>query len=323
MAVTTRPEAQVTTMQTTVAGLQVSEMATARAVAARAEVESRYLMALQRPRDWALVRAKLMETCGDPDFASEAIYARPMGGGKDVTGLSIRFVEAALACLTNAFVNSTVVYEDEAARVIRVVATDLESNVTHSTELTVSKTVERARLDEGRTAIAERVNTRGRRTYIVQATDDELFLKQNNLTSKAIRNCGLRLIPAGLLAEAERMLRQGARKAAGKPDAVTRMVEAFAGLGVDQKQLEGYLERPLAGATQQQIADLRALYTALQDGELTWDELRAQNAAPPPADPHGVRQPERPYGEAAGEQDAAAPTQGVKREAARKARNDQ
>src|SRR5688500_14086726 len=74
-------------------GLQVSssaELATARAEAeARALVESRYVMALRRPRDWDQVRVNLMKEVERPGFAEVAWYRKPIGNG--VEGLSVRF----------------------------------------------------------------------------------------------------------------------------------------------------------------------------------------------------------------------------------------
>lgn len=296
-----RPDPAPLPVAATIGGMQVSDMAVSRAVATRAEIEARYQLALLRPRDMVAARTKLLALCENPDFAAEALYRKPVGK-RDVVGLSIRFVEAALQCLTNVFINSTIIAEDEEARIIRITATDLESNLTHATDVTIAKTVERSRIDAGRRVIGERINSRGRRTFLIAATEDEILLKANNLTSKAIRNAGLRLIPASILAEAERLVAKGAKTAAARPDAVVRMADAFAALGVGRQQLEGYLERPLDKATPDQIADLRQVYQAIVDGEMTWADLQSELTTPPAAEVEQAKAPladaREPYGEA-------------------------
>ena len=64
----------------------------------RAQVQARYLMARQNPRDWDLVRQRVLKDCDRPFFADAALYSKPMGNSK-VTGLSIRFAEAAQRAL--------------------------------------------------------------------------------------------------------------------------------------------------------------------------------------------------------------------------------
>lgn len=50
-------------------------------VAARAEVEARFLMAERHPRNWPTVRTRVLESCDRPRFAAGAMYAVPVGGG--------------------------------------------------------------------------------------------------------------------------------------------------------------------------------------------------------------------------------------------------
>src|SRR5689334_21167621 len=55
---------------------------TALAERARAEIESRYVMALRRPRDFHMARDRMLKECKRPGFAEVARYAKPVGGGK-------------------------------------------------------------------------------------------------------------------------------------------------------------------------------------------------------------------------------------------------
>ena len=71
----------------------VETTAGALAAQAKAAVEARYIMAMQRPRDWDQVRLSLLKECDRTNFAEVAIYRKPVGQG--IEGPSIRFAEAA------------------------------------------------------------------------------------------------------------------------------------------------------------------------------------------------------------------------------------
>src|SRR5215472_13374231 len=63
---------------------------------AQAEVAAAVQMALRHPRDWDVVRERLIKECKRPVFATGrepgkgAIYSKPVGNGT-IKGLSIRF----------------------------------------------------------------------------------------------------------------------------------------------------------------------------------------------------------------------------------------
>lgn len=135
---------------------------------AKAAVEARFVIALQRPRNWDDVRVKLLDECRRPAFAhnTSTYYRKPIGRG--VEGLGIRFVEVALRCLTNILVETMTLHDDETVRILRVSVTDLESNETFYRDVTIAKTVERAKpLEDGR-YFSVRTNSQGHKTYTVQ-----------------------------------------------------------------------------------------------------------------------------------------------------------
>ncbi|MDR9096213.1 hypothetical protein [Burkholderia multivorans] len=128
----------------------VETASTAVAAQSKAMVEARYIMAMQRPRNWDQVRQNLITECKRPSFAhnKSAYYRKPIGKG--VEGLGIRFVEVALRCMTNVLVETTMIFEDDVKEVHRVSVTDLESNLTYPLDVRVSKTVERSKpMDDG------------------------------------------------------------------------------------------------------------------------------------------------------------------------------
>lgn len=236
----------------------------------KAIVEARYKMALARPRDIDMVRQSMLKDARRPSFANVAIYHKPVGKG--VEGPSIRFVEAAIRNMTNILTETATVSEDDERRVIRVAVSDLETNTYFSQDVTVTKTVERAKLPQGEKPIRVRTNSYGKPVYILHGTDDDILNKQNALISKAVRTLGLRLIPGDLVDEALYYVRQTmAKQDAADPDAAkNRLIDAFAQLGVAVESLKDYVGHELSALDPNELQTLRAIYSAIKDGETSW-----------------------------------------------------
>ena len=262
-----------------VAAMSASENAAiAMAAQQKAMVEARYKMALARPRDIDKVRQNMLKDAKRPSFAAVAIYHKPVGKG--VEGPSIRFVEAAIRNMTNILTETATVSEDDERRVIRVAVSDLETNTYFSQDVTVTKTVERNKLPQGEKPIRVRTNSKGQPVYILHGTDDDILNKQNALISKAVRTLGLRLIPGDLVDEAIFYVRQTmATQDAQNPDAAkNRIIDAFAMLGVGVENLKEYLGHELSSITPNELQTLRALYSAIKDGETSWKAVMDDKA---------------------------------------------
>ncbi len=258
----------------------VETASTAVAAQAKAMVEARYVMAMQRPRNWDQVRQTLLRECRRPSFAhnKSAYYRKPIGQG--IEGLGIRFVEVALRCMTNVLVETTMIFEDESKEVHRVSVTDLESNLTYPLDVRVSKTVERSKpMDDG-SFISVRKNSYGKDVYTVPANDDDLLNKRAAQISKAIRTLGLRIIPGDMQDEAEDIIKSVRMdEAARDPDAERKKVaDAFAGIGVKVAELVAYLGHSLDSCSPTELVDLRGIYGAIKDGEATWKSVMDNKA---------------------------------------------
>ena len=236
----------------------------------QAEIQARYLLASQHPRDLDVVREKLLKECRRPSFADVARYRKPIGRG--VEGLSIRFAEAALRIMKNITITQSVVSEDDLSRKILVEVADVEELVSYGKTITIEKTVERNSVKDGDTVIRQRTGSRGQQVYIIAATEDDLLNKENALISKAIRTEGLRLIPGDVLDECERtILDTIRRKDAEDPDGAKRRIfDSFATIGVTVEQLKLYLGHDGTTLTPKELSDLRAIYSAIRDSETTW-----------------------------------------------------
>jgi hypothetical protein len=255
--------------------------ASAVAAIAQAEVQARCIMAMKNPRNWLSVRSEMKAECSREEFASNksVIYIKPIGGSS-VKGLGIRFVEMGLRCMKNVEANSSMLFESDTQRIVRVKVTDLESNITHFKDVLITKTVERRALGT-RKLIGTRKNTNGDTVFIVEATDDEVDVKEAAMVSKAMRTQGLRIIPGDLQDECKALIEKVRLGKAGKdPKAEQKNIaDAFSQVNVSVKQLEEYLGHPLGETQPQELVDLRGLYSSLDSGEITWREVMISKSA--------------------------------------------
>lgn len=263
------------------------------AVAARerAKIEAAYIMAERHPRSWDLVRVRLLAHCDRPGFAECARYRKPVGkkniNGQWVQqfaeGLSTRFAEVARQEMANTITESSVVYEDHLLRIVRASVIDLERNNIEAREFTVAKAVEkRGRQSkttgkweppEGRDIISERLNSEGIPVWLVSATEDEVRQRQNSEISKVTRDCSLRMVPKDIRDEAEaRCVATLADPKRTDPTAARkRLIDSFAQLNVMPDDLVTYIGGALDRISPAQLDELRGLYQAIRDGEISFN----------------------------------------------------
>jgi len=290
--------------------------ATAIAARATAIAQAKFVMAHRNPRNMDAVRVALLRACERPGFAGSltektfgaAWYRKPVGDG--VEGFSVRFAEEAIRALGNIDVQVVTIYDDARQRIVEVTVMDLEANISYPTSLPVEKTVERSKLGAGQVAIRTRVNSWGKPVYVVPATEDEVFTKQQSLVSKAIRNGALRLLPGDIQAECRARIlaiRQG--EVAKDPEGFRRrLLDSFAALNIFPAMVAEYLRHPVDTSTPAELDDLRGLYLALKEGRTTWAEVMAP---PEDVDDPAPEKPKEPkpdrLAEAAEKLKAAAP----------------
>lgn len=254
--------------------VQTGETAAA-VVAAQASalVQARYVIAMKNPRDLDIVREKLLKECTRPSFARVARYKKPIGEG--IFGPSIRFAEAAIRLMGNIVVDTVTLFDDAEKRIVQLSVIDLEVNVSYPSSITVNKTVERKNPKEGDYILGKRQNSKNETVYLVEATEDNLLNKQNALVSKAIRTNGLRLVPGDIVDECMWQVVETQKQADAKdPDGEKlRIFDLFGALGVTVAQLKKHLGHDGATLNPKELVDLRALYSAIKDGETSWREV--------------------------------------------------
>jgi hypothetical protein len=257
--------------------------AVAAAEMAKSKIQLAYFMATQAPRNQREAWGRIMEACRRPAFAAKAIYAKPVGGGQKVEGPSVRLAEEVIRQWRNIMVLTQVVYEDDRARRVAVQVIDLESNNQFLREIVTPKTVERKNRT-GRDVIGERLNSDGERVFIVRATEDEMANRESALISKAVRNEGLRLVPADVIEDAMSEAKRTRQKAAAAdPDfAIKSLVFRFGEIRVGVADLERYVGGPIDKSTVEQIDDLEGILQAIRDRETTWAAvIEMRDAADP------------------------------------------
>jgi len=255
--------------------LAVSGETMAQVLAARqkAEVEARFIVAMQRPRNWETVRHKLLADCKRPGFAGHAVekifgagwYRKPIGGG--IEGFSIRFAEACIRAMGHLDARSSIIWEGERDRLIQVDVLDIENNIGIPTTINIEKTVER-----------KNTNSYGDPVYKVEATEDEVLAKQNSAISKAIRNAVLRLVPGDIQAECRSLILK-IRNGEIIEDPVgyrRKITDAFAKMGVTPDDLKWYLQHDVDSSSPNELAALRDLHKEIESGKTTWFQVQSE-----------------------------------------------
>ena len=262
---------------------------TAIAAQAQAEIQARYVMAMQRPRDDDNVRVRLLKECSRPNFAKRAFFSLPKGNKPGrltgtpgrIEGLSVRFAEAAIRMMGNILQSTRTVYDDDVKRMINVSATDLETNAVYGRDIIIEKTVERSDPKKGAVILGQRTNSAGSVVYIVQSTEDELLQKESALVSKMFRTEALRLLPADTIEECEqRIVATVTNEDAKDPTAARKaVIDFFASLNVMPDELKTYLGHAVEQCSPKELLELRGLAGAIRDGEVTWSEALNEKTA--------------------------------------------
>ncbi len=289
---------------------KIETASTAAAAAARAEVEAMYVMALHNPRDIERTRVAILDACRRPQFAQAAIYRKPVGKKYNddtrkweqqfIEDLSIRAAEEMLRRFRNVRVDGMTTYEDADIRKKRICITDLETNLSYSREITLTKTVERRGKEEAdgkvtppadRTVLGQRLNSWGKTVFIVEATEDELIIKEAALTSKIIRTEGLRLIPADIKDEAKELCyaTMASEDAKDPKAAMRKLIDGFHAIGVEPNDIAAYLGHTVESVQPAELADLRKIYRSISDGEAKWAQYVDKSEPVEPVDKPGAK----------------------------------
>lgn len=249
----------------------------------RAQQETRgaMMLAKQFPRNEDSAIMALMRSCRRGSFAERAEYSYPRGNKKDeatgkwvpniVMGASVHLMREAARCWGNIQTGTEIVRDTDDERHIRSFAWDMESNRRTTAESTFRKLIQRKKKD------AKGKYVDPPQTEWVRPDERDLRELTNKQASIDVRNCISQIIPYDVIEDAKLLARETKQKdITGDPDAAKkRILSGFDSLNITVVHLESYLGHKVAECSPKELADLRAIWTSIADGNSTWTEHMA------------------------------------------------
>lgn len=214
------------------------------------EAQSKIQIAKMFPRDEAAAHKKLMFACSQIGFAEDAFYSLPRGD-KSISGPSIRLAEEIARVYGNFTYGHRELSRGQGKSEVEVFAWDVENNNYTSRQLTVMH------IQDTRSG-----------SYALKNQAD-VDTRISNIASKQLRGRILSLIPKWMLSAAIERCRAtlaGGDDLTARKERIDLLEKRFGTRGVSKANLEQYLGVPLDLITDEQIADLFGVYTALKEG---------------------------------------------------------
>lgn len=219
-----------------------------------AEVQSAMLIAKQFPRDRTRALDQIMRDCGRKRLAEEALYSYSRGGS-EITGPSIRLAEVLAQNWGNIEFGWNEVARSQGISEVIAFAWDTETNVRRSIKFHVKHLRD----------------TKGGPKPVRDERD--IYEICANQAARRMRACILNIIPGDIVDEAVEVCEATlAAKETTTPEAIAKMVEVFAALGVSKEKIERRCQRKAETITAPQMIQLRRIYNSIKDGMSSPDE---------------------------------------------------
>lgn len=252
-----------------------------------AETQAAMMIAQKFPRDEKASMDRIMNACTRPGLAEVALYSYSRGGS-DITGPSIRLAEAIAQNWGNLQYGVRELSQSNGESTVEAFAWDLETNtkqvkIFQVPHVRYSKSKGNTRLEDPR---------------------DIYELIANN-GARRVRACILGIIPGDVIEMAQKQCDLTlTTKTDTSPEAVKKMLEAFAAYKVTSEMIEARIQRRLDSVNPAQIVQLRKIYNSLKDGmskPADWFDmtLSAKAAVEPEKPSAAVGNPPRPPKKAA------------------------
>jgi hypothetical protein len=234
-----------------------------------AEVQATVLVAQRFPRNPRESMDLILNECCRLSLAEKALYTYARGG-TDITGPSIRLAEVIARNWRNIDFGIKELSQKNGESEMMAYAWDLEKNVRQVKAFTVKHM---------------RHTRKG--SYSVEDPRD-IYEMAANSGARRMRACILGIIPGDVVDAAVSQCEETLRaKADTSPEAVKKMVEAFAAFKVSKEMIEKRIQRRMDTITPAQIIALRKIYTSMKDEMSTaadWFEVQAEAAPKSGAD---------------------------------------
>lgn len=213
-----------------------------------AEVQAAMMIARMNPRDPIVAMDRILNACSRPTLAEAAVYTYAKGGS-NVSGPSIRLAETMAQNWGNMQFGIRELDQRNGESTVQAYAWDVETNTRREVTFQVPHT---------------RYTKRGA-TRLEDPRD--IYEMVANQGARRLRACILAVIPGDVteaaVAQCETTMHA---KADVSPEAVQKMVAAFAAFGVTKEQIEQRIQRRLDAIQPAQIVALKKIYASLRDG---------------------------------------------------------
>lgn len=225
-----------------------------------AEVQAAIVVAQQCPRDVNNAWKEMEASCSRIALASRAFYSVPNRG----SGPSVHLARELARIWGNIDYGVKELRRDDENHEseIQAYAWDQQTNV----RSTRSFIVPHARM------VKDRKTNEQTRKVLVDLGD--IYLNNQNVGARAVREAVFTVLPADFVAEAQERCRATVQKGDGKPlpERIAAMVKAFAESDVSLGQLEAKVGRKRGQWTAADLADMSVVWSSIKRGETRVDD---------------------------------------------------
>lgn len=230
-----------------------------------AEVQGAIISAKRFPRDVVAAIERIKVACQRPTLAGQALYSYAKGG-TDVTGPSIRLMEAIAQNYGNISCGIVELSRSNGVSECMAYAWDLETNFR----------------DEKKFQVRHWRDTR-QGGYALK-DEREIYELIANMGSRRKRACLMAVIPGDVVEDATGQCEETMKaRVQITPEKLKSMIEAFAAFGVSQEMVEKRIQRKLDSITPAQMVSLGKIMNSLKDGmskAADWFEVPAAPVGP-------------------------------------------
>lgn len=213
-----------------------------------AEVQAAIMLAKRFPRNQMEAMDRILTACQRPTLAESALYSYSRGGS-DVTGPSIRMAEAIAQNWGNVQFGVRELEQRNGESTVEAFAWDVETN---TRQVKVFQVAHKRHTKKG--------------SYQLEDPRD-IYEMVANQGARRLRACILGVIPSDVVDSAVKQCEDTMKaKADTSPEAIKKLIEAFAAFKVTKEQIEQRIQRRMDAITPAQIVSLRKVYNSLKDG---------------------------------------------------------
>lgn len=225
-----------------------------------AEVQAAMVIARANPRDPIGAMDRILNACTRPTLAEKALYSYSRGG-TDITGPSIRLAEAVAQQWGNINFGIRELEQRGEMSTVQAFAWDIETNTRREVTFQVPL-----------------IRHTKKGAYRLEDPRD-IYEMVANQGARRLRACILAVIPGDVIEAAVNQCEATLHaKSDTGPDAIQRLLAAFAEFGVTREQIEARIQRRIDAIQPAQVVSMKKIYVSLRDGmsvAADWFEMPA------------------------------------------------